>query len=313
MTKKEHHLPSLEEVDKGIKKLLSEENWEQFEYKNDPQIFYKKLHKFFTSHLKIMPFVLLESDSKKFTFKMYRLRQVSESFNSDLISEYSYPPNHIVNSVQRANLPRHPVMYCSDSANTAVIETIKQKEVFDPNSTYALSEWKFKDDVKIRTSPFFFDNVHPESHLREFSDWAIQGLRRQMDESMTKNQVEAFVKILKYLANLFVYENTYVVSSFIAHYHLYASHSLRSDVFMYPSIQNEKRSVNFAINPNAVMEKLRLQKVVLLRFPDFTYENETFTATTLKYGENREGIIYWEDPTKNLEVAEKAKSLFVTT
>ncbi|WP_373495853.1 RES family NAD+ phosphorylase [Aquiflexum sp.] len=268
------NLPSLDEVKRGIEELVLIEKWDNYQISKNPKEFNKRLHELFVKKVGIFPITSTSVDTTTFPFTFYRLRRFDDSMNPALISEYSYPPNHLINSYQRANIPGNPVLYCSNDASTTIFEVLKNSCPINPENTFFLSEWKFIENIKVRITPYLFGNLAQNSPYKLWTDSSYRQIEQLLKKDFNSDQINGFKKVLEYLSNLFVYENTYTASSFIAHQHLYADFSLRTDLFVYPSIQTDQYSINFAIHPNVVIEKMRLNRVIkfnILNFIDFEH------------------------------------------
>src|SRR4051794_13194649 len=111
--------PTLESVEKAIAKILSK-GFDEFKYSSDPKSYFKELDKFFLSTLGLLPYGFFKSNGDQLTVKCYRLRKWDEAFDPTFITEYSHPPASLVTTIQRANLPHHPVFYASPDAKTAI-------------------------------------------------------------------------------------------------------------------------------------------------------------------------------------------------
>lgn len=295
--KKLSNLPSLEDVRKGIEELVLIDKWDNFQISNNPLEFNKRLHELFVKKVGIFPITSTKVDSNTFPFTFYRLRRYDKSMNPALISEYSYPPNHLINSYQRANIPGHPVFYCSNDVSTSIFEVLKNEPKIDPEDVFYLSEWKFKNNLDIRVTPYLFGNLAQDSPYKLWTESTAHQINKLLKKDFSPDQINGFKKVLEYLSNLFVYDNTYTVSSFIAHQHLYANLSLRTDLFVYPSIQTDKYSINFAIHPNVVTEKLKLNRVIKFKMIDFINFNHPYRYQFEKIAINNDSILYW----KNIE------------
>ncbi len=294
MEVKKLKIPDYQEVLKGKNAILLEENWDRFKIERSTGKFIKALDRHFLQNLQLLPTIVTFADTNTFPFKFYRVRKWTPNFNTSLISGYSYPPAEHVKYTQRANLPGSPVFYCSDNPATAIAETVKFLDKVNPKDVYYLSEWKFKPNLRIRLSPYIFENINKESFYHVWAEANKTKLRRTLKEANMEDGYEAFLKIMNFLSNLFIYENSYVVSSYIAHSHLYANHSLRADVFVYPSVQSKLNSVNYAIHPNAVAEKMELVKIFRISFDSIDKIGE------IKYqisavGRNQDSIIVWNN------------------
>jgi len=306
-------LPTLENVKKGIDELLLIDKWDRYKIKKSPNRFEKRLNELFMGKLQIMPYLIYLASDTSLPKQFYRLRKQTASFNERLISEYSYPPNHYVKTVQRANIPYHPVFYCSDNPSTAIQETIKDDEKANEKAVYYMSEWTTRDEQDIRVCPYIFDNVAETNPYRRLSEINKIKLFEQMAEH-TEDEKNGMFEILKFLSNLFTYENTYVVSSYLAYINLYAPHNFRPDIFIYPSVQTNKTTVNFAIHPNAVIEKLKLKRIFKLRLTEYNKIANKYTVSISWVGHNDNGVIRWtevdKDTDKGKEMIKEIQTVF---
>ncbi|WNH07701.1 hypothetical protein [Thalassobellus suaedae] len=300
-------LPSYEEIKKGIDEILLYDKWDNYKVKSSPKKFERRLHELFTSKLGVFPHIIKLMKSEDFTFPFYRLRKESKTMNTKLISEYSYPPNSVIKKVQRANIPYHPVFYCADSPMAAIMETIRDEKTINPKTNYYLSKWELKPDIEFKVSPFLFGNLADSSPYKILSDDNFKKIEELLKD-YSKDEIEGMKKIMHLLSHLFIFENTYVVSSFIAHNYIYASHNFRTDIFIYPSHQTNRERVNFAIHPNVVTEKLQLKSVYKINILDFPEDKKSCTINSNKIGTNEDSIIYWKNVTD--EDKQELKKMF---
>jgi hypothetical protein len=298
--------PDIESVKKGIDFILAK-NLDEFKYSNDPKEYFKELDSFFLSNLGLLPYGFVKSSGDKMSVKCFRLRAWKKDFNPDLIIEHSHPPPAIVTKIQRANLPRHPVFYASPDIKTSIIETFQGE--FDQSQTneYFISQWAFRPEESFTVVPFLYGNTSEKNIFKHLGNSALSNFKLQFQE-LSKENIQVLKTILSFLANLFVYENTHVISSYLAHSYIYAPHNHRADVFIYPSVQAGKHTVNFAIHPNTVTHKMVLEKIYLLhvsRFETTSKNNDEISYTInfglLKVGINKDGVIGWQDPNDELD------------
>lgn len=299
-------LPKFEDVKDGIEELLHFDKWDRYKIRSSPKKFEKRFDELFTSRIQILPSIIMLANSDTLPFKFYRLRKSNKTFNETLISGYSYPPNRIVKSIQRANIPYHPVFYCSDNAFTAIFETIKSEININPKAEYYLSEWQLQANKKVNVSPFLFGNNEKSNPYNVLSDSTFTKLKNILKE-YSEDEIKSFESVLILLSNLFRKDETYVVSSYLAHRYLYASHNFRTDIFIYPSSQTNWKTVNFAIHPNTVTEKLKLTRVFKLKVTQFSKEEFSTSVNISHIGKNKEGIIYWQRMEKETEEGEKLR------
>jgi len=303
-------IPNFEELKKNIDELLLIDNWDNYKIKSSPKKFEKRLHQLFSSKLGLFPQVLEFMRGESFTFPFYRLRKETRSMNTGLISEYSFPPNNVVKSIQRANIPFHPVFYCADNSMTAILETLRNEKEINPKSNYYLSKWQLKPEIEYRISPFLFGNLDNSSPYKKMSDDNFKKIEKML-EGYNEEEINSFKRIMHFLSHLFIYDNSYVVSSFIAHSYLYANHNYRTDIFMYPSYQTDRKHANFAIHPNVVTEKMQLKSVYKINVQKLDLNKGLCVVTTTKIGKNEDSIIYWENVSEsNIEQVKELKEVF---
>lgn len=308
--KRKPKLPSLDQVKHGVEEILLQK-WDDIKFRKSSKKYFKELEKLFLSKIGIIPYGILPMNGNEMKVKCYRVRQLDTTLDTQLISDFSHPPKHLSKKILRANLPGHPVFYCSPDAKTALIETIRDKFDKKNRNVFFLSEWSFRTEHKYNVIPFIYGNTSELNTFKNLGEGILLNFKKQNPE-LTNEDVEVLSEILKFLAGLFVFENTYTVSSFIAHSHLYAPHQFRGDIFIYPSTQTDRHTINFAIHPNTVTHKMKLDKIFGIKIKDFDYEADNLTAKldfqTLQVGRNIDGIINWQDFTKN--DFEELKKLF---
>ncbi|MEZ4961697.1 MAG: RES family NAD+ phosphorylase [Saprospiraceae bacterium] len=236
---------------------------------------------------------------RKWPIFFYRIRATDEIKNRALRSEYSYPPSNIP-SHQRANLPGYPVFYAADSPGTALFEVLRM-DSYEHNigKSYCLSVWEMSDEKGFIFSNLMYDGLPENSPFISFSKYPKDKEPKEFDEWFTNEQKEGFFELMKFYSRIFQNDTKYVISSFIAHQHLYnlkGPHGFRSDVLIYPSIQLDKNSLNFAIHPNFVDERLKLRTIYELEFKDviLRHEKPIGSDMTIKnFAVNDYGRIIW--------------------
>lgn len=230
-------LPTLLSVKTAFEEIILKEKWDRHKIRRGPKQFIKSVNKFFLSHASILPHIIVPNSTVP-DLLFYRVRTRSRHFNEQLIGEYSLPPSHVIKSYQRCNIPHHPVFYCSNDPRTAISETAYARSL-NPTTPCYLSEWRMRPNATANLTPFFFGNIDVGNPFYEFSQSNVVKVRELLP-NRPKEQVDGFLEVLKFLSKMFVYDNTYSISAFIAHSHLYAPHNLRTDIFLYPSIKNRE-------------------------------------------------------------------------
>lgn len=285
-------LPSYFTVKAAIDEIILNEKWDRHKISRGPKQFIKEVNKLWMEHLKTLPHIIAPNITMP-DLLFYRMRTHSRHFNEQLISDYSFPPNHVVRSYQRCNIPYHPVFYCSNEPLTAITETVFSRASMNPITPCYLSEWRMRPDAAFHLTPFFFGSLPTDNPFYDFSQSNLTKVRN-LFSSHSKEQVEGVVAILELLSKLFIFDNTYSISAFIAHNYLYAPHNLRTDIFLYPSIKKRLEGVNVAINPNCVQHKMELGKVYKFFVEDINRDDGTVSARFTRTGINDNGVILWK-------------------
>ena len=290
MKTKQGSFKSLEEVKQGIielSKLPELDGLRQGETIDD---FVNRYNKIFSEKIGEIPHVVQNVEMENRPLRLYRLRKESTELNNNLISTYSHPPAYVAREIQRASLPYHPVFYSSDNPSTVIAEGTKFKD-FSPTDTFYLSEWAFRPNQVLRIIAFLFDVVDSEIITKYVENNLIQ--LRTLLSGYPIEQQDGIIAYLRYLSTLFVYDDTYKVSAWIAHTQIYAKHGHRPDIFLYPSIQSERKSVNFAVHPNAVSQKLLLENIYSININSIEKDNNRISITINECAENKDGIFHW--------------------
>jgi hypothetical protein len=305
------NFPSLDEIKRGIEKISAIDLRKITENKDFEKL-QKELNEFFMNHLKFMAFPFLQMESSKIFDKVYRIRKHDNSIDTSQISEYSYPPANCIKNFSRANLPYHPVFYCSPDAKTSIIETIRPDTNLTEDNIYLLSEWNFRPNYIFNITPFILGNTSDSNPFKPLSDLFKNKLIEASDK-LSDEQIEVVLETIKLFSSLFVKNDNYALTSYIANKYLYANHSFRSDIFIYPSIQTEKHTVNYAISPNTVLEKMQLSRVFSIRMNELQKTDELhfqFSCELIQCAICQNGMLYWQNP--NDELNEYFKNIFPT-
>jgi hypothetical protein len=224
--------------------------------------------------------------------KFFRVRKADTYFNENLISEYGAPPVSFSHKAQRANLPFHPVFYCSLDPITSINETIKPNQFELQNEDFYLAQWSFKENSKLSAEFYTTNNFNPNINEIKLIDWFEKIILNKLDS--IPEFKEPFNKLRDLLSYLFVIDETYIFSSNIAHNVLYLNSNKRADLLFYPSIATEKRSLNIAIHPNTVDQNMTLDKIY--KFNIKFGENQIDDKYNLCFnyvGQNLDGVFKW--------------------
>jgi len=269
-------IPSLEKV-KEVMTAFKMEEWKQLTFTQTEE-YIKNLDEFFSNQLGFLFRTLRTTTTNNLPKKVYRVRKKESGINANLISEFSSPPAGLCRTIQRANLPFHPVFYGAPSPHTALLETLAYTYKKDEENVFFLSEWEFKADQPTYVTPFMFGAYDKVPLFNEFSKKPLEEITAQIAD-LTTDEKEALNQIFRFFSELFEYEDTHAISGYLGHIHLYAPGNIRTDVFIYPSIRTGNASMNFAIHPNAVIHKMQLKRIFVVGVDDYSVDKANGSAT----------------------------------
>lgn len=130
-------------------------------------------------------------------------------------------------------------------------------------------------------------------------------------KGISKAKARALQRLQKFISTQFIKDITNQISGYVGHQHLYALHKQRTDVFIYPSVRTDKKSLNYAIAPNVVDSLLQLKYVVIARIKHLDKSKGIAKVSISEYGAMRDNVIYWKeiDPSDE-QYRQIAASLF---
>jgi len=248
----------------------------------DKSIF--EINKLYYSTFKILPFSGFSSPF--LNHKFYRTRtQNTIGVNEDLnlVKTFSYPPMGICGP-GRANRQYSSVFYCADKAVTTYYEC-KMK----PYDTGYTGIWECINEQPLNYTCFLPIDTHPRN--RWINHQKILFGPSLNSVVFGKSAQEEFIK--DYIANRYVKEiYPYPLTSFISDVILFGNHF---NFFIYPSIQTNLATCNFAFSTKTVDTHMKLKQVV--KFHIKTMNESTATTTIDQIGTVVDDKILWNDPT----------------
>jgi len=282
------YIPSLEEINKAIIEF-EQEDWSNNDI-SKVEKYVSKLDRYFISKFGFILKTLRASNTNNLPNKVFRLRKHESGINTSLITEFSHPPVYKT-SIQRANLPSHPIFYCAPSASTALFEMLQLTYKENEDNSYYLSEWVFLQDLPVYVSLFIYGEYERVDLYNSWSEKSFSDLRKKLPE-LTDDESVRLRSILSYFSKLFEKNENHYLSSYLGHIHFYDKTNIRTDVMIYPSIQTDKSSLNFAIHPNAVFHKMRLNRIFSFKVKSYKADfNKTGVRASFEFGiEDRLGI-----------------------
>ncbi|MEI2707494.1 MAG: hypothetical protein V9E96_00575 [Chitinophagaceae bacterium] len=295
--KRKPKVPNLEKVRFEIDKIINS-GFEDFKIDDigDLDAYHNKLSKLFLEKIGLLFYNFIPTSSVQLKSKIYRVRRYKSGMNLGLISEYSYCPVPLCTGFYRANYPNNPVFYSSPDAKTALVEVFQGEFDKEEGELFLISEWSFREGENLNITPFVFSDRFDDQFVSGFQKRMIKKVIDTFHE-LNEEEINSIKEILVFFSNLFLYEDTYKITSFLAHSHIYSDSGYQSDVFMYPSVQTKYSTLNYAINPNTVDQKMRLEKVYAVRVNKFLKEGDLATVNFgfEKVGINNDCKIDWKD------------------
>ncbi|SDX36118.1 RES domain-containing protein [Flavobacterium degerlachei] len=247
----------------------------------------------FMKHFKIFHNMTQIIKPKLLPFKMFRVREYEPIKNKDLFNEYSYPPTDFVGD-GRCNFKKKPVFYCSNNPITALLEVIRNTEY--KSKKFCISTWSLIDNNEdLIIDNFLQSNLHPLNIFQNLANSQIENIDKVFEQKLNNEQKLGIIEFYKFLDSKFIEDKDYSISSFLAHRRLYADHNFRSDIIIYPSVQTESKSVNFAIQPNFVDNCMKIERFYIVELDYYDKTSNKFSLTFSKYGKIEKNVILWRN------------------
>lgn len=284
-------LPKLEE----LKRLLRE--FSESDYSKNSV---EEIEKEYFNKVNLYPGISrLITSNEVNLLKVFRIRKNinTDEHNICLASTFSYPSSSNCKRNGRANIPKHPVFYCSDNLNTSFLEVKPE-----PNDIMFVSYWKVQCDRESNFYPILANNLTETNPWKTFADSMYEKLIKS-----TKEVGEDKAEELTLLYNAFSYwfrteDDPYSKTSWFSHKCLYKTNGI--DFLVYPSYVTYQNTCSMAIHPNFVDNFLRLEKVVSFQLDEYK-ETKLNDIITSKFKISITGIgkpsltnINWSTPTK---------------
>ena len=251
--------------------------------------------------------VVKNDPGKSFVF--YRARKYEGFKNLNLFTEYNYPPLEYCKTIQRANLPYNPVFYASNHALTTVAEILQNG--FKKGDKICVSRWLMEDTLEFRITPFLFhglNNEHPwYSKVEEIRRTGI----REANPNAKEDEIAGIESLLKAISKEFLKSKDYKLSASIAHAHLYPGRSNEyTDMMLYPSVRSDGRSVNFAIHPNFVDNRVFLKEIYVMEIGEYCKLTSYIKHRLIFYGVVKGSYINWVPFNKTNSETDRVLKLY---
>lgn len=192
---------------------------------------------------------------------LYRTTSVYPSFDEKIVSCFSHPkPNST--QLNRCNLPKYPVFYCSDSGSICINEALYNKTLSFPFYLY-LSHWRVDIDRKWKILPFVFQALPSMNKAHDYAEKNRQMLFDKYKGFLREDEIEQYIH---FYHQEFRKESDYKFSSLVSYKFLYEDDG---DIVLYSSVQLAAEGNNYAINIKHIDDKsVLLIKVDKIRIDD---------------------------------------------
>lgn len=185
---------------------------------------------------------------------LFRTTTEYDDFNQNQISCFSYPPE-TKTPLNRCNIPKNPVFYCSDTSSISISEVLQNKKHDFPVHLY-LSEWGVENDVTWKILPFIFKGLPSTNKAFEY---AVKNKQEVLDKYKNILAIEDIDRYVEYYHDVFRNEKSFKFSSIISYKFLYEDNG---DIIFYPTVQVEAEGNNYAVNKKWIDNKTILLKKV---------------------------------------------------
>lgn len=251
---------TIEEIDSLFEKILSVDL-------ENPD--YNKVKNAFFENVDFLPFVNAPFDRKTLKeLPLYRTRPAWQIKDKELgnATTFGAPPIDKDVGIQRASWKCRNVFYGGDSFETALLESKRM----DEGNEFYVSKWLFDlDRLKDETYDFrvLFDSELPSNNPWINFTNGFTGLLESHKERYGEEATVELAYLHKKFCDLFLIEDKkyYPLTAFLTDYQIYSKYNTQNVVFfpfvIYPSVENNRMSCNFAIHPLFVRNYMYLDTV----------------------------------------------------
>lgn len=286
--------PGFEDVIKSIENFNSEKlkKIDDFECIEE---YLKYFDDVFKTHFSNFHRMVQIQNPKIFPFKLFRVRELSLIKNRNLFCEYSYPPPSFVGD-GRCNFKSFPVFYCSNDPITSLLEVVRNTDY--RSKKFCISTWSLIDNDKdFILDTFLQSELHPLNGFKNLAKLYTDNIDSAFDGKLTEDQKQGVIEFYKFLDSKFIEDKDYSISAFLAHKKLYAGHNYASNMVIYPSVQSESKSVNFAIHPNFVDNCMKIERFYIVELTFKDKDTGKYQLTFSQYGRIENNVIVWRNLT----------------
>lgn len=208
---------------------------------------------------RIMPGRAFQKDSPELV--LYRVTPNYINFNPEVKSCFSYNPEPT--EIGRAHIVGNPVFYGSFDPLSAILE---MKGKIKNNESFFISKWKIKftKTTFIQTFIINSNTIKKKNVISSIAEKHSEGLHEIIKNDLIQNiNKEGVTHAVEKMGNLFatIGSDFYHITSAYCHDLLY-SDKIDIPIIEFPAIENDQKSVNWAIHPRFVdSEQMELDEV----------------------------------------------------
>jgi hypothetical protein len=245
-----------------------------------------------------IPTIPVETKILEEVLSVYRTRPFSNNIDPRQKKTFSFPDVSDYSETQRANWKGRNVFYAGDSFYTSLSET---KLMYGEKKFY-VSKWgfNFKDltSKQILIVPLGFSQFSENNPWKKVLNSEVN-LKKHLLRTNSKKDTELIYYFFEKIGELFSSQNedNYHISAFLADQILYQSKSIQKrelyfPILLYPSVENDKNSCNFAISPFFVSKYMSLEKVFKIKINGISSNKIQFNYNEMGI-EKSETTIEW--------------------
>ena len=234
-------------------------------FSDQSKAFYKNLNDFYFPRLKNCKL----HQNQKF----FRITKKYGELKEEKVSEFYNPPP-CYTKYGRCNYHFYPVFYLSSNPIAAFIETVKKEHIEKRGTYYYLSEWSCQDNVTLNATIFLEESLKDNHPWKQLEERYFKEVKSTF-QFLSSDQIS---ELLRFVAGRFLIDNDYRYASFLSHDLLYGEpHG--ADYIVYPSVKEDRVSMNFAFRPQLLLNNSFIfEKVHKIIVYDFEFNNPELKA-----------------------------------
>ena len=256
------------------------------------------------NYFPFLPYTCTIMNSKEINLDFYRVRELEQFNNTNLITEHSFPPIPFT-KIGRCNFPKNPVFYCSNNPITSLCEVTRNTEY--ENKNYCISVWKIKKNISVDTNihNFLYSDLPEENFFKKLKDIEIQKIDKIFGDNLSQSQKNGLNELMKFIHTEFINDIDYSISSTLSHTRIYANHQYSADILIYPSNQSNRVGINFAIHPNYVNNMMEIKRLYIIKALKLINDQNNFEIKFKSYADLNNNRFIWKEMPDDLNEIRK--------